>query len=75
MPNEGEVNDSGQRDQATKGWHNQGCHGRNQRRQGNCGADQQCRRQARFEGREPRLQGHIYDWTGERMPELYIRTT
>ena len=25
--------------------------------------------------REPRLQGHIYDWTGERSPERYIRTT
>ena len=41
MPNEGEGNDSGQRDQATKGWHNQGRQGRNQRRTGNRGADQQ----------------------------------
>ena len=41
MPNEGEGNDSGQRDQATKGWHNQGRQGRNQCRQGNRGADQQ----------------------------------
>ena len=75
MPNEGERNDPGQRDQATKGWHNQGRQGRNQRRQGNRGADHQRGRQTRFEGREPRLQGHIYDWTGERTPERYIRTT
>ena len=32
-------------------------------------------RQSRFEGREPRLQCHIYDWTGERTPDRYIRTT
>ena len=75
MPNEGEGNDSGQRDQATKGWHNQGRQGRNQRRQGNRGVDQQCGRQTRFEGREPRLQGHIYDWMGERTPQRYVRTT
>ena len=75
MPNEGEGNDSGQRDQATKGWHNQGRQGRNQHRQGNRGADQQRGRQTRFEGREPWLQGHIYDWTGERTSEQYIRTT
>ena len=75
MPNEGEGNDSGQRDQATKGWSNHGRQGRNQRRQGNCGGDQQRGQQARFEGREPRLHGHIYDWTGERTPERYIRTT
>ena len=74
MPNEGEGNDSGQPDQATKGWHNQGCQGRNQCRQGNCGTNQQCGRQARFEGRKPQLQGHIYNWTGER-PEWYIRST
>ena len=29
----------------------------------------------KFEGCEPRLQGHINDWTGERTPERYIRTT
>ena len=75
MPNESEGNDSGQHDQLAKGWHNQGRQGWNQRRQGNRGSDQQRGRQARFEGREPRLQGHIYDWTGERTPERYIRTT
>ena len=64
MPNEGEENDSGQRDQALKGWHSQVRQGRNQRRHGNRGTDQQRGRQTRFEGREPRLQGHIYDWTG-----------
>ena len=53
MPNEKEGNDPGQHDQPVKGWHNQGRQGRNQRRQGNCGADQQRGRQARFEGREP----------------------
>ena len=75
MPNEKEGNDPGQQDQPVKAWHNQGRQTRNQRRQGNRGADQQRGRQARFEGREPRLQGHIYDWTGERTPERYIRTT
>ena len=75
MPNEGEENDSGQCEQATKGWHSQVRQRRNQRRQGNCGTDQQRGRQTKFEGREPRLQGHIYDWTGERSPEQYIRTT
>ena len=28
-----------------------------------------------FEGHEQRLQGHIYDWTGERTPKQYIWTT
>ena len=72
MRNEGEGNDSGQRDQATKGWHNQGCQGQNQRHQGNRGPNQQRGRQTRFEGREPWLQGHIYDWIGELTPERYI---
>ena len=75
MSNEGEGNDSGQRDQAAKGWHNQGRQGRNQRRQANRGADQQRGWQTRFEGREPRLQGQFYDWMGEQTPERYIRTT
>ena len=75
MPNDKEGNDLGQQDQPVKGWHNQGRQTRNQRRQGNHGIDSQRGRQARFEGREPRLQGHIYDWTGERTPERYIRTT
>ena len=65
MPNEGEGNDSGECDQATRGWQNQGRQGRSQCRQGNHGADLQRGRQTRFEGCEPRLQGHIYDWTGE----------
>jgi hypothetical protein len=30
---------------------------------------------ARFEGREPSLKGHIYDWTGERNPDQFIKTT
>ena len=75
MPNDKEGNDLGQQDQPVKGWHNQGRQTRNQRRQGNRGIDSLRGRQARFEGREPRLQGHIYDWTGERTPERYIRTT
>ena len=75
MPNEGDGNDPGQCEQGTRGWQNQGYHGRSQRRQGNRGADLQCGWQPRFEGREPRLQGHIYDWTGERTPEWYIQTT
>ena len=75
MPNEAEGKDSMQREQGTKGWQNQGHPGQSQHRQGNRTADLQRGRQPRFEGREPRLQGHIYDWTGERMPERYIRTT
>ncbi len=31
--------------------------------------------QGRFEGREPSLKGYIYDVTGERNPEQYIKTT
>ena len=75
MPNDKEGNDIGQQDQPGKGWHNQGRQTRNQRRQGNRGIESQRGRQARFEGREPRLQGHIYDWTGQRTPERYIKTT
>jgi hypothetical protein len=28
-----------------------------------------------FEGREPTLKGYIYDLTGEKMPDQYIKTT
>jgi hypothetical protein len=31
--------------------------------------------QPRFEGREPALAGHIYDFTGERMPDQFLKTT
>ena len=31
--------------------------------------------QPRFEGREPSLRGYIYDFTGERAPDQYIKTT
>ena len=74
MPSEGQGNDPGQREQGARGWQNQGCYGWN-RRQGNWGADLQRRWQPKVEGHEPRLQGHIYDWTGEQTPERYIRTT
>ena len=75
MPNDNEGNDESPRVQAASGGHHQGRHGRNQRRQGNRSVEYQRGRQPKFEGREPRLQGHIYDWTGERSPERYIRTT
>ena len=75
MPNEVDGKDPAQREQGAKTWQNQGHPGRGQRRQGNRSADLQRVRQPRFEGREPRLQGHIYNWTGERTPERYIRTT
>ena len=75
MPNDNEGNDESPRVQAVSGGHHQGRHGRAQRRQVSRGADHQRGRQPKFEGREPRLQGHIYDWTGERSPERYIRTT
>ena len=29
----------------------------------------------RFEGSEPSLKGHIYDYTGERNPDQFIKTT
>lgn len=29
----------------------------------------------RFEGREPSLRGYVYDFTGERNPEQWIKTT
>ena len=51
MPNEGDRNGPGQREQGTKGWQSQGRHGRSQRRQGNHGADLQRGREPRFEGR------------------------
>ena len=75
MPNENEGNDQSPREQGPVGGQNQGRQGRNQRRYGNRGVDHQRGRQPKFEGREPRLQGHIYDLTGERTPERYIRTT
>ena len=68
MPNEGEGNDPGQRDQATKGWHNQGCQGRNQRRQGNHAADQQCGRQARSRGVSPGSKATSMIGRGSRRP-------
>ena len=74
MPSEADNKDQGKQEQGAKAWQGQGRPGRNQRRQGNRGGDPQRGRQPRFEGREPRLQGHIYDWTGERTPERYIRT-
>ena len=75
MPNENEGNDQSPREQGPARGQNQGRQGRNQRRYGNRGVDHQRGWQPKFEGREPRLQGHIYDWTGERTPERYIRTT
>ena len=75
MPNDSEGNDESPRAQAASGGHHQGHHGRSQRRQGNRSVEHQRGRQPKFKGREPRLQGHIYDWTGERSPERYIRTT
>jgi hypothetical protein len=30
--------------------------------------------QQRFEGREPTLKGYVYDFTGERMPDQFIKT-
>ena len=61
MPSEADTKDQGQREQGAKAWQNQGRPGRSQRRQGNRSTDLQRGRQPRFEGREPRLQGHIYD--------------
>ena len=75
VPNESEGDDPGPREQGARGWQNQGRHGRNQRRQGNRGVDPQRGWQPMFEGCEPRLQGHIYNWTGERTPKQYIQTT
>ena len=75
MPTKADSKDQGQREHRVKAWQDQGRPGRSKRRQGNRNADLQRGRQPRFERREPRLQGHIYDWTGERTPERYIRMT
>ena len=63
IPYDNEGNDESPRVQAASGGHHQGRHGCNQRRQGNRSVEYQQGRQPKFEGREPRLQGHIYDWT------------
>ena len=75
MPNDEGGNDQSPREHGTNGGQHQGRRRRNQRRHGNRGVEHKRGRQPKFEGREPRLQGHIYDWTGERTPERYIRTT
>ena len=75
MPADEGGNDQSPREHGASGGQHQGRNGRNQRRHGNRGGEHQRARQPKFEGREPRLQGHIYDWTGERTPERYIRTT
>jgi hypothetical protein len=31
--------------------------------------------QQRFEGREPTLKGYVYDFTGKRMPDQFIKMT
>ena len=78
MPNDNEGNDESPRAQAVGGAHHQGRHGRTQRRQGNRGVEHQRGRQPKFEGREPRHQGHIYDWTGREAPNgisgLHVRS-
>jgi hypothetical protein len=43
-----------------------------------CGRDQnrgnrQRTQQQRFEGQEPTLKGYVYDFTGERMPDQFIK--
>jgi hypothetical protein len=44
--------------------------GRNQNR-----GNRQRTQQQWFEGREPTLKGYVYDFTGERMPDQFIKTT
>ena len=75
MPNDDEGNNPSPREHGTNRGQHQGRHRRNQRRHGNRGVEHQRWRQLKFEGWEPRLQGHLYDWTGERTPERYIRAT
>ena len=75
MLNDDEGNDQSPCEQGSNGGQHQGRHGRNQWQYGNRGVEHQRGRLSKFEGREPRLQGHIYDWTGERTPERYIHTT
>ena len=72
MPTDEGGNDQSPCEHGNNGGQHQGRHGRNQWRYGNRGGEHQRGRQPKFEGREPRLQGHIYDWTGERTPERYI---
>ena len=45
------------------------------RRRGNLPNNAQRVTDPRFEGREPTLKVHVYDYTGERNPEQWIRTT
>ena len=55
---------------------NPGRYGGNRDRDSRDSRDNHGRRhyQPRFEGREPTLKGHIYDFTGERMPDQFLRT-
>jgi len=43
--------------------------------QGGRGGQRRVPQQPRFEGREPSLKGFIYDSTGERNPDQFIKTT
>jgi hypothetical protein len=52
-----------------------GGRGRRDRRNNHPGPGSARRNPTRFEGREPSLKGYIYDSTGERTPDQFIKTT
>ena len=48
---------------------------RGNRHRGQHGGNRRSTTDSRFEGREPSLAGYIYDYTGERNPDQWIKTT
>ena len=48
---------------------------RNRQNRGRQNRSSYTRTHSRFEGREPSLKGFVYDYTGERTPDQYIKTT
>ena len=52
-----------------------GSNRRNNRGRRNNNGFKTCESTSRFEGSEPTLKGHIYDFTSERNPDQFIKTT
>jgi hypothetical protein len=67
---------SGQQDsRAGRGGRGRGRDRRNNRQSNRPCSESDRRNQSKFEGREPSLKGFIYDSTGERSPDQYIKMT
>ena len=60
---------------STTASHGRGKHGRRDRRANRPGPKSAGGTPATFEGREPSLKGFVYDSTGERSPDQFIKTT